>query len=123
MADNKLLLKRGSDEDFLAEDDPLAELARIVGFEPAPVAKLAPIPRREPVFDLEDELLKELEAVEHILKPAAPPPSLAAWAAARSPARAAAARPPRAAPRAWSSFPRGPFGWASAKRQTARPTT
>lgn len=61
MADNKLLLKRGSDEDFLAEDDPLAELARIVGFEPAPVQKPAPSMRREPVFDLEDELLKELE--------------------------------------------------------------
>lgn len=67
MADNKLLLKRGADEDFLAEDDPLAELARIVGFDPAPVAKpvpLAQLPlaqRREPAFDLEDELLKELE--------------------------------------------------------------
>jgi hypothetical protein len=62
MADNKLLLKRNSDEDFLAEDDPLAELARIVGFDPPPAAKAsAPMQRREPAFDLEDELLKELE--------------------------------------------------------------
>jgi hypothetical protein len=62
MADNKLLLKRTSDEDFLAEDDPLAELARIVGFDPTPAAKAAaPLQRREPAFDLEDELLKELE--------------------------------------------------------------
>src|SRR5688572_3563350 len=62
MADNKLLLKRASDEDFLAEDDPLAELARIVGFDPAPAAKAAQsVQRREPAFDLEDELLKELE--------------------------------------------------------------
>lgn len=61
MADNKLLLKR-ADEDFLAEDDPLAELARIVGFDPAPTARTAlPGQRREPAFDLEDELLKELE--------------------------------------------------------------
>lgn len=62
MADNKLLLKRDSDEDFLAEDDPLAELARLVGFDPAPAASATqPAQRREPVFDLEDELLKELE--------------------------------------------------------------
>jgi hypothetical protein len=64
MADNKLLLKRDSDEDFLAEDDPLAELTRIVGFDPAPVAKPAVAQRREPAFDLEDELLKELEIYE-----------------------------------------------------------
>lgn len=62
MADNKLLLKRDSDEDFLAENDPLAELARIVGFDPSPSAKaMQPAQRREPAFDLEDELLKELE--------------------------------------------------------------
>ena len=60
MADNKLLLKRGGNEDFLAEDDPLAELARIVGFDQAPTVN-APVQRREPAFDLEDELLKELE--------------------------------------------------------------
>ena len=62
MADINLLLKRASEEDFLAEDDPLAELSRLVGFDPAPVTKAAqPAQRREPAFDLEDELLRELE--------------------------------------------------------------
>ncbi|MGV3552559.1 SPOR domain-containing protein [Rhizobium sp.] len=62
MADNKLLAKR-ADEDFLSEDDPLAELTRLVGFDPAPAPKPSQSvqQRREPAFDLEDELLKELE--------------------------------------------------------------
>lgn len=65
--------------DLFADDDPLAELARIVGYEqpsprsqaaePAPVrapepAAFRPAPaaaRTEPAFDLEDELLKEFE--------------------------------------------------------------
>lgn len=65
MADHKLLLKRGADEDFLSDSDPLAELARIVGFEPAAASRTAtPAQRREPAFDLEDELLKELEVYE-----------------------------------------------------------
>jgi hypothetical protein len=73
MADNKLLLKRSSDEDFLAENDPLAELARIVGFDSAPSAKVsAPMQRREPAFDLEDELLKELEIYAQPVTEAAP---------------------------------------------------
>lgn len=65
MADNKLLLRRDSDEDFLAEDDPLAALARIAGVEP--VAEIRPrsfTQRREPEFDLEDELLREFEQYE-----------------------------------------------------------
>jgi hypothetical protein len=71
MADNKLLLKRDSDEDFLAEDDPLAELARLVGFDPAPAVSAAPIAqRREPAFDLEDELLKELEIYQQPIEAA-----------------------------------------------------
>ncbi|UVC10844.1 SPOR domain-containing protein [Rhizobium sp. TH2] len=47
------------------EDDPLAELARIVGFDPVPEIKPhAIVQRREPEFDLEDELLKEFEQYE-----------------------------------------------------------
>lgn len=61
MADNKLLLRRDADQDFLADDDPLAELARIVGFDGGSATKPAVAQRREPAFDLEDELLKELE--------------------------------------------------------------
>lgn len=62
MADNKLLAKRGPDEEFLAENDPLAELTRLVGFDSAPPVNMAQhAQRREPAFDLEDELLKELE--------------------------------------------------------------
>jgi len=61
MADNKLLLRRDADQDFLADDDPLAELARIVGFDGGSATKPAAPQRREPAFDLEDELLKELE--------------------------------------------------------------
>lgn len=54
--------------DLFADDDPLAELARIVGYDqpPArgrvsePLADIAPA-RVEPAFNLEDELLKEFE--------------------------------------------------------------
>lgn len=90
MADNKLLLRRGSDEDFLAEDDPLAELARIVGFEPVPAQKPAPSMRREPVFDLEDELLKELEIYSRPAVPdiVATPEPVTALAVERAPAPA-----------------------------------
>ncbi|HLP66496.1 MAG TPA: SPOR domain-containing protein [Rhizobium sp.] len=61
-------------EDF-ADDDPLAELARIVGFEP-PAARdvprepqivegpAVPVPSVEPPFSLEDELLREFENYE-----------------------------------------------------------
>lgn len=60
--------------DLFADDDPLAELARIVGYDqpstrarpaepefaPAPARPVAAA-RPEPVFDLEDELLQEFE--------------------------------------------------------------
>lgn len=71
MADNKLLLKRDADQDFLADDDPLAELARIVGFDGGAATKPAAPQRREPAFDLEDELLKELEIYAQPAPPAA----------------------------------------------------
>lgn len=68
----------GNTGDLFADDDPLAELARIVGYEqpvprsaaPAQRAEPAFSPqpvrvvsggRAEPAFDLEDELLKEFE--------------------------------------------------------------
>ncbi|MBW6420169.1 SPOR domain-containing protein [Rhizobium sp. XQZ8] len=63
MADNNLARSRNDLPDFFADDDPLAELARIVGYEDRPVARpaAAPLPRREPAFNLEDELLREFE--------------------------------------------------------------
>src|SRR5690606_1952678 len=53
---------RNEDPDFFADDDPLAELARIVGYDDRLVPKApAASPRREPAFNLEDELLQEFE--------------------------------------------------------------
>ncbi len=47
---------------MFADDDPLAELARIVGFEPRVAANTVSDPeRQEPALDLEDELLREFE--------------------------------------------------------------
>ncbi|GAA3074783.1 hypothetical protein GCM10010520_22380 [Rhizobium viscosum] len=47
---------------MFADDDPLAELARIVGFEPRVAANTVSEPERhEPALDLEDELLREFE--------------------------------------------------------------
>ncbi len=62
--------------DSFADDDPLAELARIVGFEP-PVAR-EPAPTRptapeEPQFNLEDELLREFEVYDAPLRPSEEP--------------------------------------------------
>ncbi|MBB3977825.1 hypothetical protein GGQ64_003039 [Rhizobium azooxidifex] len=63
MADKNLARSGPADADLLSDDDPLAELARIVGFEPrnVPTASrpVPPEPLQEPVFDLEDELLRE----------------------------------------------------------------
>lgn len=60
MADKQLAYRR--DSDFFADDDPLAELARIVGFEPPAAVNTAPaVQKHEPAFDLEDELLREFE--------------------------------------------------------------
>jgi len=62
MAEKQLAYRAGGNDGFFAEDDPLAELARIVGFEPRPAAQAAPASQRqEPAFNLEDELLREFE--------------------------------------------------------------
>lgn len=54
--------------DSFADDDPLAELARIVGFEPAEPQVSAPAARVSPSdedhFNLEDELLREFEVYD-----------------------------------------------------------
>ncbi|RFB94499.1 sporulation protein [Rhizobium leguminosarum bv. trifolii] len=61
MADKQLAYDtRGKDELF-ADDDPLAELARIVGFEPRVAANTMTEARREPALDLEDELGREFD--------------------------------------------------------------
>lgn len=63
MADKNLARSGPADIDLLSEDDPLAELARIVGYEPRNVPTVArpvpPEPLQEPAFDLESELLRE----------------------------------------------------------------
>jgi len=62
MADNNLVRSRNDFPDFFADDDPLAELARIVGYEDRPVPKpAAPAPQDETTINLEDELLREFE--------------------------------------------------------------
>ncbi|CDZ60444.1 Hypothetical protein NGAL_HAMBI2605_10140 [Neorhizobium galegae bv. orientalis] len=69
MADNNLARSRNDLPDFFADDDPLAELARIVGYDDLPVAArpgsssadTSSTERREPAFNLEDELLQEFE--------------------------------------------------------------
>lgn len=63
MADNNLALGRHDGPDIFADDDPLAELARIVGYEDRSAHPSAPAaaPRREPEFNLEDELMREFE--------------------------------------------------------------
>ncbi|WP_377296186.1 SPOR domain-containing protein [Rhizobium sp. SGZ-381] len=74
MADNSVALGRGSGPDLFADDDPLAELARIAGYDDrpsqrqpsSPRSSARPIssPRQEPAFNLEDELLREFESYE-----------------------------------------------------------
>lgn len=62
MAEKQLAYRASGNDGFFADDDPLAELARIVGFEPRPADQAAPAAQRqEPAFDLEDELLREFE--------------------------------------------------------------
>lgn len=62
MAEKQLAYRASGKDEFFADDDPLAELARIVGFEPRPAAQAAPATQRhEPAFNLEDELLREFE--------------------------------------------------------------
>lgn len=74
MADNSVALGRGSGPDLFADDDPLAELARIAGYDERPSQRSQPVSRqaamptsetrREPAFNLEDELLREFESYE-----------------------------------------------------------
>lgn len=63
MADKNLARSGPADLGHLSDDDPLAELARIVGYEPRNVPTAArpvpPKPIQEPTFDLESELLQE----------------------------------------------------------------
>ena len=63
MANNSVALGRNDGPDFFADDDPLAELARIAGYDERPSRSVQPAepPRVEPVFNLEDELLREFE--------------------------------------------------------------
>lgn len=76
--------------DSFADDDPLAELARIVGFEP-PVARepvsTRPAAPEEPHFNLEDELLREFEVYDAPLRPSEEPraPEPAVASQSRSP--------------------------------------
>ena len=64
MADKQLLQKK-TGNDFLPDDDPLAELARIASFDLSGDHRDRPASlRREPEFNLEDELLKELDQYE-----------------------------------------------------------
>ncbi|HSX72990.1 MAG TPA: hypothetical protein VLG73_02220, partial [Shinella sp.] len=70
MADKNLARSGTADTDLLADDDPLAELARLVGYEPRPVQDAGrpspePVqaaPRMDnPVLALEDELMRAFE--------------------------------------------------------------
>ena len=62
MADKQLAYDARQKSELFDENDPLAELARIVGFEPRVAANTVSEPvRQEPAFDLEDELLREFE--------------------------------------------------------------
>ncbi|MBT9370362.1 SPOR domain-containing protein [Rhizobium sp. CSW-27] len=62
MADNSVAPGRMSGPDFFADDDPLAELARIAGYDERPEPRSAS--RREPAFNLEDELLRAFESYD-----------------------------------------------------------
>jgi hypothetical protein len=74
MADKQLSLKQDADDNLFADDDPLAALARIASFEPQGETRPKPsIIRREPEFNLEDELLKEFEQYEEPAAPAVVP--------------------------------------------------
>ncbi|MGI0527952.1 SPOR domain-containing protein [Rhizobium giardinii] len=68
MADKQLARSGTAEFDVLSDDDPLAELARIVGYDNRPaVQQLQELERHreairlEPAFDLEDELLREFD--------------------------------------------------------------
>ncbi|MBX5081292.1 sporulation protein [Rhizobium lentis] len=61
MAEKQLAYDARGKDDLFADDDPLAELARIVGFEPRVAANTVSAARREPALDLEDELGRQFD--------------------------------------------------------------
>ncbi|UVD58339.1 SPOR domain-containing protein [Rhizobium sp. Pop5] len=61
MADKQLAYDTRGKDDLFADDDPLAELARIVGFEPRVAANTVTEERREPALDLEEELVRHFD--------------------------------------------------------------
>ncbi|ARQ09941.1 sporulation related domain-containing protein [Rhizobium etli] len=62
MAEKQFAYDARGKDDLFADDDPLAELARIVGFESRVAANtVSDAARREPAFDLEDELGREFD--------------------------------------------------------------
>jgi hypothetical protein len=72
-----------SQGDGFADDDPLAELARIVGFDQPlrrePVVSMPPVPQMGSAdFNLEDELIREFEGYEAAPAPSSYAPALAA---------------------------------------------
>ena len=83
MADNQLARSGTTDFDLFSDDDPLSELARIVGYDNRPaVQQLQELERhrnavrQEPVLDLEDELLREFESYAPGAAPQASAPAL-----------------------------------------------
>lgn len=68
MVEKNVAYNRDARSEGFADNDPLAELARIVGFEDRPShagSEAAPsVTRREPEFNLEDELLREFEVYD-----------------------------------------------------------
>jgi len=71
MADKQFARSGPAELDTLADDDPLSELARIVGYDARPaVQQLQELQRhqeairRDPVFDLEDELLRAFDSYD-----------------------------------------------------------
>jgi hypothetical protein len=71
MADKQFARSGPAEFDTLADDDPLSELARIVGYDARPaVQQLQELQRhqetmrREPAFDLEDELLRAFDSYD-----------------------------------------------------------
>ncbi|MGQ8634255.1 SPOR domain-containing protein, partial [Agrobacterium sp. DKPNP3] len=72
MVEKNVAYNRDTRSEGFADNDPLAELARIVGFEDRPShagsdaapRAVSPATRREPEFNLEDELLREFEVYD-----------------------------------------------------------
>lgn len=72
MVEKNVAYNRDARSEGFADNDPLAELARIVGFEDRPShagsavdpRTASPVARREPEFNLEDELLREFDVYD-----------------------------------------------------------